>query len=178
VALITMAIAVYVPGAFGRRLAQLQRRLAAGQPRELPPHIALVGPFEAAPPFLPLEQHVWEACHYGEPFDVELAPPRVDQDEPLICCDIVSGAGRLGALREALLQGKYAPPRESDTYQPRCVVARIERSEDLEPARREVAGVDVSATFTVERIELVARYPNGEWYERDFYTLDAAVTAA
>jgi hypothetical protein len=173
-----MAMVVYVPGAAGRRLAQLQRRLAAGKPRELLPHIPLIGPFEAAPPFLPLEQHCWETCRRSDAFDVEIAPPAVNEHERLICCDIISGGDRLVALREALLQGRYAPPDGGSPYQPRCVVARIERSEDLEPALREVAGVDVSATFTVERIELVARYPNGEWYERDFYTLDAAVTTA
>jgi len=34
------------------------------------------------------------------------------------------------------------------------------------------------APFFLERVELMTQYPGGSWYERDFYTLDRAVTPA
>ena len=145
----------------------------------MPPHIPLVGPFEAEPPFLPLEQHCWEVCHRAAPFTVELAPPAVDEERQLVSREVVSGGEQLLELRQALLAGKYAPPDDSSAYQPRCVVSRLERREDLAPAQQEVAeAAPSSASCLVERVELMARYPNGDWYERDFYTLDAGVAKA
>ncbi|MEX1255607.1 MAG: 2'-5' RNA ligase family protein [Dehalococcoidia bacterium] len=175
----TMAIVACVPGAFGRRLAQLQRRIEGEGRGRMPPHIPLLGPFEAGPPFLPLEQHCWEVCHRAAPFTVDLAPPAVDEERRLLSCEVVSGDEQLVELRQALLAGKYAPPADGDAYQPRCVIARVERPDDLAPARQEVAEAAPSAaSCLVERIELMARYPSGEWYERDFYTLDAAAARA
>lgn len=178
-ALTTMAIVIFVPGAFGRRLALLQRRIEGEGRGRLPPHIPLLGPFEAAPPLLPLEQHCWEVCHRIAPFPVELSPPVVDEERRLVSCEVVSGEGQLVQLRQALLKGKYAPPSEAGPYGPLCVVARLEREQDLVPARREVAeAAPVAASCLLERVELVAQYPDGSWYERDFYTLDAAVASA
>jgi 2'-5' RNA ligase len=178
-ALTTMAIVIFVPGAFGRRFAQLQRRLDPDARDRLPPHILLLGPFEAGPPFLPLEQHCWQVCHRVAPFTVELAPPAVDEERRLVYCDVVSGQQQLVDLREALLKGKYAPPSEAGPYEPQCVVAHLERQEDLATARQEVADAAPAATAClVERIELMAQYPDGSWYERDFYTLDAAAVRA
>ena len=99
----TMAIVIFVPGAFGRRLALLQRRIEGEGRGRLPPHIPLLGPFEAAPPLLPLEQHCWEVCHRIAPFPVELSPPAVDEERRLVGCEVVSGEGQLVELRQALL---------------------------------------------------------------------------
>ena len=173
-----MAIVVVIPGPLGRRLVTLRRRLGVEDGASLPAHILLVGPFLAGPPFLPLEQHCWRVCHEIAPFDIEPGPLRVDADERLVCAEIQSGRDQLVALREALLTGEYAPPRDDTAYTPRAVVARLDRSDDIAPAKREIAGVVTDAPFFLERVELMAQYPDGSWYERDFYTLDRAVTPA
>jgi hypothetical protein len=173
----TMAIVVSVLGQAGRKLAQLQRRIDADRAGLIAPHLPLIAPFDATPSYLPLEQHCWDVCHRTQPFDVELGPPAVDGDGHLVFCPVNSGREQLAALRRALLTGKYAPCDDAP-YEARCVVLDIETPEDVDVARREVAGVDAGAPFTVDRIQLMARYPSGHWYERDFYTLDAAVTAA
>jgi hypothetical protein len=174
----TMAIVVTVPGAPGRRLERLRRLLEPEGGGRPPPHIPLVAPFEIEPSFLPLEQHCWQTGHDRAGFWVELGTPRVGDGGRLVYAEVVSGRAELLALREALLTGKYAPPRSDGSYHPRAVVARLERDADVALARRETEGMEPAGAFFLERFELMAQYPGGAWYERDFYTLDRAVTKA
>ena len=173
-----MAIIVTIPGAPGRRLERLRRLLEPGSDRRLAPHIPLVAPFEVEPSFLPLEQHCWQAGHETSGFWVDLAQPAVDEAERLVYAEIVAGKDELTALREALLTGRYAPSRDDSTYAPRAMIAHLEREDDVAPAQGETAQMEPAGSFYVERFELIARYPDGTWYERDFYTLDRAVTKA
>lgn len=173
-----MAIVALIPGPLGRRLNRLQRRLDPEGQGGLAAHIPLAGPFPARPSFLPLEQHCWEVCHHTAPFWVELGPLVVDEGEGLVCAQLSSGQDRLIALREALLTGKYAPPGDGGPYQPRAVVARLVHRDELALAQWEMGAAATSAAFYLERIDLMAQYPDGTWYERDFYTLDRAVMRA
>jgi hypothetical protein len=178
VAATTVAVVAVIPGPLGRRLAALRRRLGVEDGSSLPAHIPLVGPFLAEPPFLPLEQHCWRVCHETAPFDVELGPLAVDEEEGFVYAEIASGREQLVALREALLTGAHAPSSDATAYTPRAVVAHLQRADDIAPAERELAGTVTDAPFFLERVELLAQYPDGSWYERDFYTLDWAVTPA
>ncbi len=173
-----MAIVAPVPGSVGNRLARLQRRIDSEGLNGLPPHIPLVGPFQARPSFLPLEQHCWQVCHGCSPFDVELEAPAVGEEQRLVVAEIASGNEGFLALREELLVGKYAPPRDQGPYHPRAVIARLRGEADVVVGEREVPLVDTELTFCLERIELMAQYPDGTWYQRDFYTLDGALTKA
>ncbi len=173
-----MAIVAAIPGSVGDRLARLQRRLDAEGLNGLAPHIPLVGPFQAWPSFLPLEQHCWQVCHRCSPFDVRLEAPAVDEEQRLVVAGVASGKEGLLALREALLVGKYAPPRDAGGYHPRAVIARLKQEEDVVVGERETPLVDTDLSFSLERVELMARYPDGTWYQRDFYTLDGALTKA
>ena len=170
-----MAIIVPIPGPLGRRLNRLRRLLDPAGREALPAHVPLVGPFQARPPFLPLEQHCWRACHRTAPFSVELGPLAVDEEERLVYAEVAPD--RLVALREALLTGKDAPPGRRAPFQPRALVARLELDADLALAQWETAAAEARASFYLERIGLMARYPDGAWYERDSYTLDRAVSA-
>ncbi len=173
-----MALVVLMPGPLGRRLSRLQRRLDPEGQGRLPAHIPLVGPFRAQPSFLPLEQHCWEVCHRTVPFWVELGPLAVGQDEGLVYSDVTSGRDGLSALRQALLTGKYAPPHDEALYEPHALVARLVRRDDLALAQWETDAAKTHVSFFLERIDLMAQYPDGTWYERDYYTLDRAVTTA
>jgi hypothetical protein len=137
-------------------------------------HIPLVGPFESEPPFLPLEQHCYDVCHKTAAFGVEPGAAEVDAAARLVYAELRSGGDELGALREALLTGRYAPPRGDREYRPRVHIARLDNEEDVELAQRETGGLEPAGSFFVERIDLMAQYPDGSWYERDFYTLDRA----
>ena len=173
-----MAIVVLIPGPLGRRLNGLRRRLRADGGAGLPAHIPLVGPFRAEPSFLPLEQHLQAVCHETAPFEAQLGPLAIDEEQLLIYADVASGRGSLRALREALLTGRYAPPRDDAPYLPRAVLGRLERQEDIGFAREEMVVVAAGAPFFVQRVDLMARYPDGAWYERDFFTLDRTVSLA
>lgn len=173
-----MAIVVLIPGLLGRRLNDVRRRLDPEGQGRLPAHIPLVEPFRAQPSFLPLEQHCWQVCHDIVPFWVELGPLLVDQDEGLVYSEVTSGRDRLTALRQALLTGKYAPPRDQAPYTPRALIAQVERPDDLALAQWERAAAMTHVSFFLERINLMAQYPDGAWYQRDFYTLNRAVTTA
>ncbi|MEX0785645.1 MAG: 2'-5' RNA ligase family protein [Dehalococcoidia bacterium] len=174
----TIAIVVPIPGAPGQRLDRLRRLFAGEDGGAMRPHIPLVGPFDAEPSFLPLEQHCWDVCHKTAAFWVELGAPEVDAGERLVYAGVRSGGDELMALREALLTGRYAPPPSDGAFDPRAVIARIEPDEDIALAQRETAGLEPVGSFLMERIDLMARYPDGSWYQRDFYTLDRAVAEA
>lgn len=173
-----MAIVALIPGSLGRQLKNLQRRLDRKGGDGLPPHIELVGAFRAWPSFLPLEQHCQEVCHRAAPFMVELGAPEIDEVERTVCAEIVSGEEQLAGLREALLKGKYAPRHSGTEFRPRALIARVEQEADLKVGRLELRAVDAEPVFEVERVELMARYPDGTWYERDFYTLDGVTAKA
>ena len=176
-AAITMAIVALIPGRTGAALERLRRRTDPDAADARPPHIPIIAPFRAEPSFLPLEQHCWQTGHETAPFEVALGPLTID-DQGVVRAAVVAGGGALGALREALLRGRYAPPGDDTPYEPQAVVAALRRPEDVEAARLELGQVDAGAPFTIERFELMAQYPDGGWYQRDFYTLDRAVTRA
>jgi hypothetical protein len=178
VATTTMAIAALIPDPFGRRMNRLRRRIGPYGDDGMPPHIPLVAPFRVQPSFLPLEQHCWQVCHDSVPFEVELGSLLMDEDEGLAYYSVASGGDRLAALRDALLAGKYAPPRDEGHYQPRAVVARVGYPDEFAVAQREENTAGASVSLSLERIELMAQYPDGTWYERDFYTLDRAIASA
>ncbi len=173
-----MAIVALIPSGLGRRLNRLRHELGPDGEGDPPAHIPLVEPFRAEPSFLPLEQPCWRVCHDAAPFWVELGPLAVDPGERLVYAEVPSGGERLAALREALLTGQDAPPRDDTVYQPRAAVARLKRPGDVALAERETVGVETTPAFFLERVELMAQYPDGAWYKRDFYTLDRAVTRA
>ena len=173
-----MALVVLIPGPLGRRLSRLRDRFDPEADRELAAHVPLLGPFQARPSFLPLEQHCWRACHETAPFSVELGELAFDEGGGLLYFEVASGSNELRALREALLEGKYAPHREDAAYEPRAVVGRLARRDDLVLGDCEEAATRSGRSFYLERIELMAQYPDGAWYERDFYTLDRAATRA
>lgn len=166
-----MAIVATLPGALGKRLEELRRKLDPEGSGALPPHIPIVAPFEVEPSFLPLEQHIWNVCHDTPPFEVELGGLALDGEASL---PLERGNERFAALREALLTGKYAPRRTDEAYAPRAVVGRVAERDEAVLAQRE--GARGGGAFLLERVELMARYPDGTWYERDFYTLDKALS--
>lgn len=170
----TMAIVVPIPGAPGERLSKLRRVFELEDGGAMPAHIPLAGPFETTPPFLPLEQHCYDVCHKTAAFWVEPGPAEVDAAERLVYAELRSGGDELVALREALLTGRYAPTRSDAEYRPRVHIARLESKEDVELAQRETEGLAHAGAFFLERIAMMAQYPDGSWYERDFYTLDRA----
>lgn len=170
-----MAIVALVPGALGRHLDRLRRRLDPEGEGGLPAHIPLVGPFRARPSFLPLEQHCWQVCHEAAPFGVELGRLVLGGAEGIARLEIASGGDQLAALREAFLTGKYAPPRNGAPYEPCAVVGRVVCRDELALAQWKEAVAQLGPSFLLERIDLMAQYPNGAWYGRDFYTLDRAV---
>ena len=173
----TMSIVALIPGRTGATLERLRRRIDPDAADARPARIPIVAPFRAEPSFLPLEHHCWQVGHGTAPFEVALGPPTID-DHGVVRAELASGAEEFRALREALITGRYAPPGGDAPYEPVAVVAELRRAGDVEPARRELAGVDASAPFVIERFELMAQYPDGGWYQRDFYTLDKAVTRA
>lgn len=173
-----MAIVALIPDPLGRGLARLGSLVDPENWKRLAPHIPLVGPFQARAPFLPLEQHCQRVCHRTAPFSVDLDLPVVDEGERLVSAEIISAEEDLVGLREALLVGRYAPPHDGTEYRPRALIARVADEADMAVARREATAIDLELSFQVERVELMAQYPDGSWYERDFYTLDGVVTAA
>ena len=68
-------------------------------------------------------------------------------------------------------------PTSSTRYGPasRTRGARAGRPTDVAPGGREKDEALTKASFVLERIDLMAPYPDGAWCERDFYTLDRAV---
>lgn len=173
-----MAVVVPIPSRLGRTLRALQRRIGVPPEHDLAPHIPLAGPFDAAPPFLPLERHCCQVCHERAPFEVALGPLALGERDRLVFAEVAAGREHLGALRQALLRGKYAPPSGAAPYQPRALVARLDRAEDASWVRAELAETSPDPPVLVERVALVARYPDGSWYEHDVYALDRAVARA
>jgi hypothetical protein len=142
----------------------------------LPPHLPLLGPFEAQPSLLPLEQHCWEVCHRAAPFEISFGAPTIDLETRVVSAPLVHGTGQLAELREALLTGKYAPPRTSaTTAEPRALFFQVE-AEDVPWAQERLAEIALDAPATVEQVDLMAQYPDGTWYRREFWTLDGVVT--
>ena len=169
-----MALVAVVPEKLGERLGRLQRALDPAGPEQLPPHIPLAGPFEVAPPFLPLEQHCWRSGHENARGWVELGPVVIEGG--VAALPVTSGREQLAGLRAALLGGAYPLPEEDGPYEPRAVVGRSAVRDDFAVATfEEQTGGPNGRTFLLERFELMARYPDGSWYQRDFYTLDRAV---
>lgn len=168
-----MAIVATIPDRPGAVLSQLQRELDPDA--SMPPHIPLVAPFVAQPPFLPLEQHCWRSAHESPAFSVELGDLAVDDDEAIVWLRVRSGGEQLGALREALLASEHVPA-DGEAYEPRAVAARFVYRDDLVittfNGQRDGSH---HLKFLLERFELMAQYPDGSWYRRDFYTLDRAV---
>jgi len=178
VAPLTVAVVVLVPGPLGRRLNGLRRDFDPEGLERIPAHIPLVSPFEAEPPLQPLERRCWEVCHRTPPFWVELGALAVDEARGLLYTEVASGGEELTALRNGLLEAFDRPWDEEAGYTPEVVVAQPERRLDLDLMRSQAASRRPEASFYLERSELMARYPDGTWYERDFYTLDRAVVRA
>jgi len=172
-----MAIVAVVPGALGKALGRLARELEPDAAGALPPHLSLVGEFAARPSFLPLEQHCWHAGHETAPFTIELGAPAVDEDGAVAYLPVAAGGEDLARLHERLLTGRYAPRVAAAPYTPRCVVGPLGAHDPtaLDELAHQTEG---KRAFLLERFSLMARYPDGSWYERDFYTLDRAATTA
>jgi len=173
-----MAIVAIIPDKLGKLLATLQGALDPDEPEPVPPHVPLVAPFEVEPPFLPLERHCWSAGHEMSPFSVELGDLVIDDEVALAWLPVVSGAERIAALRERLLAGPYPVPAGDEPFEVRALAARVSFHDELAITKfREQTYGPGYRTLYLERFELMARYATGSWYQRDFYTLDRAVTA-
>ena len=168
-----MAIVAIVPDKLGAALSRLQRELDPEAP--MPPHIPLVAPFVAQPPFLPLERHCWRTGHESPPFWVELGELELNGEAPFVRLPVRSGGEQLAALRDALLASEHVLA-EGDASGPRAFAARLSHRGDLAISKFDEPGAGAGhRTFLLERFELMTQYPDGSWYERDFYTLDRTV---
>ncbi|MEX2157955.1 MAG: hypothetical protein WEB04_00965 [Dehalococcoidia bacterium] len=173
-----MALVVAVPGTVGRLLGRLQGGLDPGVGLALPPHIPLIEPFVAEPPFLPLEQFCWRTGHEQPSFWIELGELVLDEDAQLARLAVVSGSEHLVALRDALLERRFTG-EQPETFEPAAIASRIVFRDELAiAAYRERSDGPGDTRCFVERFQLMSRYPDGSWYERDFYTLDRAVAPA
>jgi hypothetical protein len=164
-----MSIVSIVPGALGKRLQELQRWLDPDSTGTTLPHLPIVAPFASSPPFLPLEQHIQDVCRGTAPFELSLGSLVLDGAEAHL--PIQGGVAELSLLRRKLLTGKYAPDASDNDGGQRAVIGRARETagaiEEWEQKR------PPSLTYLLQRIELMAQYPDGAWYERDFYTLEA-----
>jgi len=168
-----MAIVAIIPDKLGAALSRLQRELDPDA--FMPPHIPLVAPFVAQPPFLPLEQHCWRTGHESAPFWVELGELVRDDATPFVRLPVRSGGEQLAALREALLANEHVRA-DGDASGPPDFAARLSHRGDLAITKFDEPGAGPGhRSFLLERFELMTRYLDGSWYERDFYTLDRAV---
>ena len=171
-----MAIVARFPDPLGRRLDVLRRRFDPEADRAMAAHIPLTALFQSEPSLLPLERHCWRVCHETPQFRVELG--RIVEHEGGLQAEVTAGRDELAALREALLAGQHAPPTGDAPFESRAVVGWRPLRDALVVADIEEAIAKSNRSFYVERIELMAQYPDGTWYERDFYTLDRAVVRA
>ncbi len=170
-----MAVVVLFAGALGRRFGGWRREYDPIGADRLPPHIMLSSPFAAEPPLLPLERHLWRVCHGFPPLTLELLALRSDRSSGrLIYVEIGSGADELAALREALHTGPLARLREEPAPAPRVVIAEPESDTALDRAYRELLALHEPASYEVDRVWLMTQQPDGSWYARDYFTLDAA----
>lgn len=170
-----LALVILITGSAGRRLQDLRRLCDPDLAERIPPHITVVFPFEGEPSFLPLERHCWEVCHHVRPFWASLGEIVLVPEERLAYVEIEEGKEELAALREALFEGRYAPPRDQMApYRPHVTIAQPQRESDFELARRLLAHEDLRQRLYLERLHLMAQYPDGSWYARDDYTLDGA----
>jgi hypothetical protein len=174
----TMAVIAPVPGRLGQQMNRLRRKLDPDGQLSMAAHIPIVGPFRVQPSFLPLEQHCWRVCHETAPIAVELGDLVLEDEGGLAYSDIVTGRDELLALRQKLTSGKYAAPADEGSGEPRALVGRVSYRDELALARWEEFAEKSNRSFLLERVDLMAQYPDGTWYERDFYTLDRAVTRA
>ena len=170
-----MAVAVLFAGALGRRLGGWRREYDHIGADRQPPHVMLSSPFVAEPPFLPLERHLWRVCHGFPRLTLELLALRSDRSSGrLIYVEIGSGADALAALRDALHTGPLARLREEPAPALRVVIAEPESDAALESAYRQLLALHEPASYEVDRVWLMAQQPDGSWYTRDCFTLDAA----
>ena len=169
-----MAVAVLFGGALGRRFQGWRREYDAVGADRLAPHIMLVSPFVAEPPFMQLERHLWRVCHGFPPLTLELLELRSDRSSGrLIYIEIGSGAEELAALRDALYTGPLASFREDAAYRPRVVIAEPESDGSFESAYGQLRTVHEPVAYEVDRVALIVEQPDRSWYVRDFFTLDA-----
>ncbi len=173
-----MAIVALVPDPVGRHMNRLRRKLDPDGQFSMAGHIPIVCPFALWPSFLPLEQHCWRVCHETVQIAVELGALVLEDEGGLAYCDIVTGRDELLTLRQRLRSGKYAAPADEGSGEPRAVVGRVSYRDEVALAQWEEFATKPNRSFLLERIDLMAQYPDGTWYERDFYTLDRAVTRA
>lgn len=171
-----LAIVVLVPGAEGRRLQALTTSYDPELAYRIRPHITVVHPFQAEPPFLPLERHCWEVCHRFAPFWVGLGEIRAVPEERLVYVEVREGEESLAALREALQRGLHVPRESEVPYRPHVTLAQPQRKAHFEVARRQLAQEDLRRSFFVERVHLMAEQPDGSWYARDDCTLDGVIS--
>lgn len=169
-----MAVVVLFSGALGRRLGGWRREYDPVGADRLPPHIMLSSPFVAEPPFLPLERHLWRVCHGFPPVTLELGALRCDRSPGRhIYVDVGSGADELAALRDALHTGPLARLRDEPAPPPRVVIAEPGSDAALESAYRQLLAMHEPASYEVDRVWLMTQQPDGSWYARDYFTLDA-----
>lgn len=174
----TVALVVAVPGTVGQLLGRLQGGLDPDVGFAMPPYIPLIEPFVAEPPFLPLEQFCWRTGHEQPSFWIELGELVLDEDARLARLAVVSGSEHLVALRKALLERSFTG-EQRETFEPVAIASRIVFRDELAIATyQEQSDGPGDRKGFVDRFQLMSQYPDGSWYERDFYTLDRAVTTA
>jgi hypothetical protein len=174
----TMSLVVAVPGKPGQLLGRLQGGLDPGVGFAMPPNIPLIGPFVAEPPFLPLEQFCWRIGHERPPFWIELGELELDEDARLARLAVVSGSEDLVALRNAFVESGFIGD-QPEAFELVAIASRIVFRDELAIANYQAdsSGPGDRRGF-VDRFQLMSQYPDGSWYERDFYTLDRAVATA
>ena len=171
-----LTVVVLLEGALGRNLERWRRFYDLPGADRIPPHLALVSPFVAEPPLVPLERHLWSVCHSRPPIRLELGD--VARDEGLFYVEVVSGARELARLRDALHTGPLAGRADAaGPFEPRVVLAEPAGERELALASQQLPGLRVRDSLELKRLHLMAAHADGSWYVRDFFGLDGAYAA-
>ena len=170
-----VAVVALFEGPLARRLERWRRTYDPAGAYGMPPYIPLVSPTACQTPLTGsggLERYLWRLCHVRPPIEIELLDLATTYPEGrLVYAEIGVGARELEdlstALRSGPLEGGPAPGGP-----PRLVIAEPENEDEAQRAAAQLVGLPVRITRLIDRVHLLVAYPNGSWYERDFFTLD------
>jgi 2'-5' RNA ligase len=149
--------------------------------RVIPPHIALLSPFEFSEPFEILYEHLrdvgqahapikasvagWDIYHY---IDYQLRLP------------IISGQAEFIALREHLLTGplEYCPGQDKD-YSPHIRLGQLMAEAEVAGAKSALAGFEPQFIFRVTHLELLRWHQQGQpWKLEKRFGLEATLSGS